>query len=1125
LELTCRSCGTANPPGTRFCGQCGTPLAPGLETDRTPTGFSERRLITVLFADLANYTSFSEGRDPEDVRDFLTSYFERANEVLTRFGGVVDKFIGDAVMAVWGATTSNEDDPERAVRAGLELVEAAAKLAADAGAPELALRVGIHTGEASVGPGGNQMGLVAGDNVNIASRLQSAATPGTVLVGEGTYQAASRAITFEPIGHQTVKGKAVPVAAWRALRVVAERGGAGRSDQLEPPFVGRREELRLLKDLLASVTRESRSRMVSIIGEGGIGKSRLGWEFLKYIDGLVEVIYWHEGRSPAYGDGVTFWAVAEMIRSRALISQTDSNEVARVALHEAVTTYVVDPALAEWVEPRLLAVLGLGAAPVGDRSELDAAVRAFFEGVSRTGTTVLVFEDVHWADTSLLDFIEELTDWWRDRPILIIAMGRPDLTDRRPSWGAGRAGMISLRLGPLSDSDMREMVTGTVPGLSDDAIAAIVDRAAGIPMYAVEFLRMMLAQGDLEEADGHYRLLGDITRLAVPESLQAVIGARLDRLDAAERTLLQDAAVLGYSFTIDGLATINETDRAEVEARVAGLVRRELIEPVRDPRSPQRGQFHFLQTLIRDVALGRMSRETRRNRHLDVAHYFEGLEDPELAVVVSCHYLDALEATPPGEGERQLRQKALSSMAAAADRAADLRAHDQVLTISHQALSLADETAFKVPFWERMTEAATRLAKREEAERYGRLALDHYRQTGDEGAVNRMVRMLGFAYVEEQMPLEAVALLEPHLAGHTDLAGDPELARAAALWARALMLSDRDEEAAVAADRALLAAEKQELMPTVIDALITKATVIGHPGRLIEARILLEGAIALADRLDIAHSSMRGRNNFAHLFGTVDPRGSVRAAEEGFEIAKRTGDRSMGMFLAVNLAGWYGFDLDFDAVEAVLAEPIVQGAPDQLVSSYLGTKAYGAWMRGETDQAVSLLKESISLVSGEADPQLVLNRETGELYLDLMRGDLEHVLDAAVAISGQGWVGLSNAFDLVIWPVILLGDRSRIAIVQDLIAPYSAVLSGWRRFWDALAAADPEPPSAEVVHTVIDDFEQNNQSGWGLLASLGAAQFTPREQPERDVYLREARRRCEERQLSGIMTLINRYVA
>ncbi len=1112
----------------RFCGQCGAPLAAGAvpAPTRSSTSFPERRLITVLFADLANYTTFSEGRDPEDVRSFLTGYFEEASAVIGRFGGTVDKFIGDAVMAVWGATRSNEDDPERAVRAGLELVDATAKLAADAGAPELALRVGIHTGEASVGPGGNQMGLVAGDNVNIASRLQAAAAPGSVLVGEGTYQSASRAITFEAMGEQTVKGKAQTVVAWRALRVVAERGGAGRTGQLEPPFVGRADELRLLKDLLASVTRESRSRMVSIIGEGGIGKSRLGWEFLKYIDGLVETIYWHEGRSPAYGDGVTFWAVAEMIRRRADISETDSDDSARLALRAALDQYIDEPADRDWVEPRLAAVLGLGTAPAGDRSELDAAARSFFEGVSRGGTTVLVFEDVHWADTSLLDFIEELTDWWRDRPILIVAMARPDLTDRRPSWGAGRQGMISLRLNPLFDDDMKALITGTVPGLPIDAVTAIIDRAAGVPMYAVELLRMMLVQGELEESEGHYRLVGDVAQMAVPESLQAVIGARLDRLDADDRSLLQDAAVLGYSFTLDGLATISPIERSDLEARMGGLVRRELIEPVRDPRSPQRGQFRFIQTMIRDVALGRMSREARRHRHLEVARYFEGLADPELAVVVASHYLDALEATPAGPELQALRSLALASMATAADRAADLRAHEQVLTISQQAITLADSPSLKAPLWERMIEAATRLAKREEAERYGGLALDHYRGTGDATAENRVVRLLAFAFLEEQKPLAAVELLETHLGVRGDLSTDPELARAAALLARAYLLSDRDDELVIAAaDRALLAAERLGHLPTVADALISKATAMGHMGRLVEARILIDGAIALADKHEVTHSSMRGRNNLSHLFSSVDPLAGSVAAIEAFEIAKRTGDRAMAMFLANNLAGWYSFTLDFDKMEALISDPVVANPPDYLLSGMRGNQAFVAWLRGDLDEASALIAEARQLIGEENDPQLVIARDLAAIYVRLLGGELEEVFTRAVELCSRGWSAINSGFDMVLLPLILLGERTRIAELQAIIAPYASVMPVWTEFGQLVAETDPgEPLPVDRVEAMVEACDKNLLRYWALLVLMGAAQFSPPGHPDRDRYLSQARHRAEERGLQGVLDLINRYL-
>lgn len=1111
----------------RFCGQCGTHLATTptqAPAVATPAPASERRLITVLFADLAGYTPFSEGRDPEDVRAFLTSYFDRAREIIDRFGGTVDKFIGDAVMAVWAAVRANEDDAERAVRAGLELVDAAAKLAADAGAPELALRVGIHTGEASVGPGGNQMGLVAGDNVNIASRLQSIAAPGTVLVGEGTYLSASQSIVFEPAGEQIVKGKTAPVTAWRALRVVAERGGVGRTEQLEPPFVGRAEELRLLKDLLASVGRDSRSRLVSLVGEGGIGKSRLIWEFRKYIDGLVETVYWHEGRSPAYGDGVTFWAVAEMIRRRADIAATDSTEVAEAGLAAAIEKYVPERSDQEWVAQRLRAVLGLGETPAGDRAELDAAVRLFFEGVSAAGTTVLVFEDLHWADSGLLDFAEELTDWWRDQPILIVALARPDLTDRRPNWGAGKQGMISLRLGPLTNNEMRTLVNGTVPGLPDQAITGIVERAAGVPLYAVELLRMLLAQGDLEEAEGHYRLVGDLAGLAVPESLQAVIGARLDRLDPDDRALLQDAAVLGYAFTADGLASINPPIQSDIGSRLGRLARRELIEPVRDPRSPERGQYRFLQTMIRDVALGRMSRDTKRTRHLQVAEYLEELLDSELAVVVASHYLEALNATPPGQAGG-VRAKAVASMSAAVARAADLRAYEQVLTISEQALTLADSPALKVPFWERMTEAATSLARRDESERFGRLALNHYREVGDEPGEHRMVRILGFAYLEEQQPTIAVELLEPHLV-ERDLASDPELARAGALLARALLLSDRDEEAVEAADRALAAAEKLDLMPIVVDALITKATAIGHAGRLVEARILLEGAIELADQHEITHASMRGRNNVAHLFGAADPPRASQAQIEAYELAKRTGNRSMALLLAMNLAGWHVFTLEFEEIDKLLSDPILQNAPNPRMSGFLSSQAYATSMRGDFDAAIEMRTQAFELGAGEEDPQLLIRQKAELSHLALLRGDLAGAFDSSIEVCHEGWIGVLNGLGPAISALTLLGDRNRIPVLLDVFAPYMSLLPRWPAFWRLVLETDPVAPLPRAeIEEAITGFDENLLRQWALEAEIAAAQFSPRGHPDREHYLEQARKRCEQHGLNGVLRQIEQYVA
>src|SRR5687767_5765116 len=429
LAVACPSCGTANSPGTRFCGECGTALdtttagpaaaapagAARAVQGYAPTGLpasapvAERRLVTILFADLVGFTTIAEGRDHEEVRELLSRYFDSARELIERYGGTVEKFIGDAVMAVWGAPTAHEDDAERAVRAALEVVDAVRGLA-----PGLEARAGVLTGEAAVTIGATNQGMVAGDLVNTASRLQSVAPPGVVLVGESTQRATASAIAYEPAGEQTLKGKEAPVASYRAVRVIGERGGRGRGDRLEAAFVGRDSELRLLKDLYHATARERRVRLVSITGQGGVGKSRLAWELKKYADGVIEDVWWHEGRSPAYGEGITFWALGEMVRARAGLTETDDPAVTRAKVAESVARFITEPGERERVERALLALLGAGEAPPGGAGELFGAWRTYFERMAATDLTVLLFEDLHWADPGLLDFIDHILEWSRN---------------------------------------------------------------------------------------------------------------------------------------------------------------------------------------------------------------------------------------------------------------------------------------------------------------------------------------------------------------------------------------------------------------------------------------------------------------------------------------------------------------------------------------------------------------------------------------------------------------------------------------------------------------------------------------------------------------------------------------
>ena len=575
--VTCSACGTENEPGRKFCGECGTPLAlacPSCATPNAPTAKfcgecgaaleaqatsalaaatpapqAERRLVSVLFADLVGFTAASESRDAEETRELLSRYFDTCRRLIELYGGTVEKFIGDAVMAVWGTPVATEDDAERAVRAALDLVAAVTSLGDEVGAPGLRARAGVLTGEAAVTLGASGEGMVAGDLVNTASRVQSAAEPGSVYVGETTRRATERTIVFSDAGSFELKGKDGLIPLWQALRVVSGARGTLKSTGLEAPFVGRDGELRRIKDLFHTSADARHAHLVSVTGIAGIGKSRLAWEFYKYFDGLPQLTYWHRGRCLAYGEGVAYWALADMVRMRCRIAEDEEQGSARAKLRAALEEYLQDPDERAFVEPRLAQLLGLAESEAPDRQDLFAAWRLFFERLADVYPTVLAFEDMQWADESLLDFVEHLLDWSRNHPVYVITLARPELVERRPTWGAGQRNFTSIYLDPLSEEAMGELLDGLVPGLPGSLRTQILDRAEGVPLYAMETVRMLLDRGALVQEDSVYRPVGEIASLDVPETLHALIAARLDGLSPDERRLLQDAAVLGKTFT------------------------------------------------------------------------------------------------------------------------------------------------------------------------------------------------------------------------------------------------------------------------------------------------------------------------------------------------------------------------------------------------------------------------------------------------------------------------------------------------------------------------------------------------------------------------------------------------
>jgi len=903
LSSTCPVCGDPNRSDARFCASCGTPFGTDATAPQpaavgpaaTSQATAERRLVTVLFTDLVGFTTLAEDRDPEAVRELLSRYFDTATEAVELHGGTVEKFIGDAVMAVWGTPVAHEDDAERAVRAALEIVAAVPALH-----PGLQARAGVLTGEAAVTIGATNQGMVAGDLVNTAARLQGVAEAGTVLVGEATRRATERSIVFEPIGEHSVKGKTSPVPAWRAMRVVAQRGGHGRSDALEPPFVGRDEELRQLKEVLHAVGREARPRLVSITGPGGIGKSRLVWELEKYIDGVSEAIYWHRGRSPSYGDGIAFWALGEMVRRRAGLTEDDDEAATRQRISVMLEEYVPDASERERIGPALLSLLGVEEAPAGGRDSVFPAWRLFFERIAQRGTTVLVFEDLQWADSGLLDFIDHLLDWSRGLPIMVVTLARPELFDRRPDWGATRRHLTALALEPLTDAAVRELLDGLVPGLPADAVAAIVGRAEGIPLYAVEMVRGLLTDGLIERQGEVYVPSGDLSTLRVPESLRSLIASRLDALAPEDRALLQEASVLGQVFSADALAAITGTDADGLAERLRGLVRRELLDVETDPRSPERGQYRFVQSLIREVAYGTLARRERRSRHLAVARHFEATGDDELAGVLASHYVSAYEASDEGPEADAIATQARLALGGAAERAAALGAHHQAVAHLERALALASSPTERAPLLDRAAMSAAAAAM-DEAVDYAQRAVAAYRELGDPVAETHAAARLGRVLIDASRVPEASAALEAAVPAADGL-DDPSAAAALrAQLSRCLMRLGRAEESIASADLALPVAERHNLEPLLAEALLNKGSSMVQLGRRREGAALMHAAIEIADRLDDAALRIRARNNYSTSLDD-DPAHARKAVLEALELAADVGDRGMYFWLLGNVA-------------------------------------------------------------------------------------------------------------------------------------------------------------------------------------------------------------------------------
>jgi class 3 adenylate cyclase len=777
--VTCPNCGEENPDTSRFCGMCGTALVPVAAPAR-----EERKVVTILFTDLVGSTERAEGLDPEDVSATLSAYYARLRGELERHGGTVEKFIGDAVMAVFGAPVSHEDDAERAVRAALAIHDSIGE--------ELQIRTAVNTGEALVALGakpGEGDAMVAGDVVNTAARLQSAAPVNGILVGEGTYRATRDAIEYREASSVEAKGKAEPVKVWEAIGA-RSRFGSDVEQKLRTPLVGRERERDLLADALARARTDQSAQFVTLVGVPGIGKSRLVAELFQILEADPDLISWRQGRSLPYGERVSYWALGEIVKAHAGILESDDAATAEKKLAAMVETLAEDESEREWLAHQTRPLVGLEGAERAEREEAFAAWRRLLEAAAAQRTLVLVFEDLHWADDGLLDFVDHLADWATTVPLLIVATARPELLDRRPGWGGGKRNAFTLSIGALSDAETAVLLQRLLDSavIDADAQRAVLERAEGNPLYAEEYARM------LGEHNG--------AELSLPETVQGLIAARIDGLAPEEKSLLQDASVIGKVFWPGAVSGADDRTLHLLE-------RKEFVR--RDRRSSIAGetQYAFLHALVRDVAYGQIPRAERAHKHQRAAKWISSLagdRTEDHAEMLAHHYHEALSLSEAaGLDSAALRAPARQAFADAARRASSLGAGRAAHELALEALSLTADDDSERPSLLLLAADASRLVEGDDLLTLGEAATQGFLALGDLGRAADAVALTSMDYFHRgDIPATRKARDRALELARQDPTS-PSAARAMAVVARSRYVLERDAEGALDLSREALA--------------------------------------------------------------------------------------------------------------------------------------------------------------------------------------------------------------------------------------------------------------------------------------------------------------------------------
>jgi class 3 adenylate cyclase len=876
---TCPSCGKELPGEFSFCPFCAAPL-----TEQPAASIQEeRKVVTVLFCDLVGFTAASEAADPEDVRARIRPYHARLRQEIGRYSGTVEKFIGDAVMAVFGAPVAHEDDAERAVRAGLRILEAIDELNEHDPVLSLQVRIGINTGEAVVALGARPEegeGMVTGDVVNTASRLQGAAPVNGIACSEQTFRQTERIFDYEELEPVLLKGKAVQLALFRPLAARA-RFGTDVTRTHATPLFGRELEKPLLIGTFERSAQQRSCQLVTVVGEPGVGKSRLCAELFGYLEDRPGLVRWRQGRCLPYGEGIAFWALGEIVKAECGILESDSPDEAEAKLERALPAD--DPERA-WLKSRLQPLVGIGGEPAS-QEESFTAWRRFLESLASENPAVLCFEDLHWGDAALLSFLEHLADWSEGVPLLLLCAARPELYERFPTFGAKARNAQRINLAPLTEEETARLIASLLERavLPAETQRMLLERAGGNPLYAEEFVRLL---ADREHLTGAAE--------EMPDSVQALIAARLDTLSSERKSMLQDAAVLGKVFWAGALAEMGAREAREVEQALHELSRKELVRPARTSSIEGEAEYGFWHLLVRDVCYAQIPRAARAARHRAAAAWLErqaGERVENLADVLAYHYVQALElARAAGQTEEaaELEANAIRYLALAGERALalDVERAEQSLA---RALALSPETdPGRASLLERWAHAAQQQGRLREAKAALEEAIALYRERGDSVAAGRSLTALalllaGLGDPHRQQPLtEAIALLEAQPPG-------PELVAAYAMLVSLHVVFFSDfPEAITVSERALALAAELHL-PEHARALGFRGTARASLGER-EGLYDLRRALALSVERGRSRDAAVFYNNLSEAVWAYDgPAAALALAREGVDFCERRG--------------------------------------------------------------------------------------------------------------------------------------------------------------------------------------------------------------------------------------------